>query len=411
MLNVFAIIIVAALLFEFVVDAVADALNLRALRLPVPAELQGLYPPEQYRRSQEYTRAATRFGFISHGFRLVLVLAFWFAGGFGYLEQVVRGWGLTLIPAGLVYIGILVIAQQVLMLPFAIYAIFGLEARFGFNKTTPRTFIMDNIKGLLLSVLLGAPLLAAVLALFEYGGGYAWAYCWAAVTIVSLVVQFVAPIWIMPLFNRFTPMPPGEIREAILSYAKSVDFPVNKVFVMDGSRRSARGNAFFTGFGRNRRIALFDTLIAKHTTPELVAVLAHEIGHYKKKHILLGMALGVIHTGIIFYLLSVFLGSPGLYRAFLMPDQPVYAGLLFFGLLYTPVELVLSVLLQMLSRRNESQADRFAADTIAEPQHLADALKKLSRDNLSNLTPHPFYVFLHYSHPPLKERVCAIKHG
>jgi STE24 endopeptidase len=213
----------------------------------------------------------------------------------------------------------------------------------------------------------------------------------------------------MPLFNKFTPMKSEELKEAILKYAHSVNFPINNVLVMDGSRRSSKSNAFFTGFGINKRIALYDTLIEKHNIPEIVAVLAHEIGHYKKKHILQGLIINILHTGILLFLLSLFLGSPGLYQAFYMTKQSIYAGLLFFSLLYTPIELVLSVAMQMISRRNEYAADRFAVKTLNEPSKLVDALKKLSATNLSNLTPHPFYVFLNYSHPPLLERVQAIQ--
>ena len=213
----------------------------------------------------------------------------------------------------------------------------------------------------------------------------------------------------MRLFNKFTPMESGELKDAILRYVSSVNFPIKDVFIMDGSKRSTKSNAFFTGFGRNKRIALFDTLIAKHSVPEMVAVLAHEIGHYKKKHVLQAVIIGIFHMGVIFFLLSLLLGSPGLYQAFYMTQQSIYTGFLFFGLLYTPIELVLSVLMQMISRRNEYEADRYAAKTIDEPANLVNALKKLSATNLSNLTPHPFYVFLNYSHPPLLQRVLAIQ--
>jgi len=284
-----------------------------------------------------------------------------------------------------------------------------IEERFGFNRATPRTFFLDHVKGLGLALLLGGLLLAGILALFQYIGLYAWLYCWAAVVIFSIAMQYIAPTWIMPLFNKFTPMESGELKEAILRYARSVNFPIKNVFVMDSSKRSSKSSAFFTGFGRNKRIALFDTLIAQHTVPEIVAVLAHEVGHYKKKHILQGTAVSILHTGIIFFLLSLFLGNPGLYQAFFMRQESIYAGLLFFSLLYTPLELVLSIVMQMVSRKNEYEADRFATETIDEPLNLIDALKKLSATNLSNLMPHPFYVFLNYSHPPLMQRIQAIQ--
>jgi STE24 endopeptidase len=408
-MNAFSLIILAALVLDFVLGLVANLLNLKALKLELPPALEGVYRAEDYRNSQQYTRAATHLHLAVSTFGLLLLLCFWFAGGFNYLDQIVRSWGFVPIVNGLLYIGILLIAYALLMLPFSIYATFVIEERFGFNRTTPSTFFLDRVKGLALAVLLGIPLLAGILSLFEYSGPYAWLYCWIMITIFSLAIQFVAPTWIMPLFNKFTPMESGELKEAILQYASSVNFPIKNVFVMDGSKRSSKSNAFFIGFGRNKRIVLFDTLIEKHTVPELVAMLAHEIGHYKKKHILQGMAISILHTALILFLFSVLLGSPGLYEAFYMQQQSIYAGIVFFGLLYTPIELLLSIVMQTVSRKNEYEADRFAAETINEPRNLVDALKKLSATNLSNLTPHPFYVFLNYSHPPLLQRVQAIQ--
>jgi STE24 endopeptidase len=408
-MNVFSIVILAALILEFTLDLVANLLNLKALKLELPPNLEGIYNAEDYRKSQEYIRATTRFGLLSSTFTLFLLLAFWFSGGFNYFDQVIRAWDFIPLVTGLLYIGIIFLAYDLLTLPFKVYGTFVIEERFGFNKTTPRTFFLDQIKGLSLAVLFGGPLLAGILVLFEYAGSYAWLYCWAAVTLFFLAMQYIAPTWIMPLFNKFTPMESGELKEAILRYTRSVNFPIKNVFVIDGSKRSSKSNAFFTGFGRNKRIALFDTLIEKHTVLEMVAILAHEIGHYKKKHVVQGIVIGILHMGVIFFLLSLFLVSPGLYQAFYMTQQSIYTGLLFFGLLYTPIELVLSTVMQVLSRKNEYEADRFAADTIDEPRSLIDSLKRLHFTNLSNLTPHPFYVFLNYSHPPLLQRMQAIQ--
>jgi STE24 endopeptidase len=337
------------------------------------------------------------------------VLAFWFTGGFNFFDGLVRSWGLPSVLTGIIYIGLLLLFNEILNLPFGIYGTFIIEERFGFNRTTKRTFISDLIKGLGLAIVIGGPLLAAVLALFQYAGIYAWIYCWAAVTIFSLIMQFVFPTWIMPLFNKFKPMPDGDLKSSIFKYAESVKFPIKNVFVMDGSKRSSKSNAFFTGFGRNKRIALFDTLIEQHTVPELVAVLAHEVGHYKKKHIIQGMVISILHMGVILFLLSLFIHSAGLYQAFFVQKASIYTGLLFFGLLYTPIEMVFSILMQMVSRQNEYAADRFAAETVNDPSSMIDALKKLSAKNLSNLTPHPFYVFMNYSHPALLQRLQAIK--
>ena len=407
-MNPFFFIIFFALLLQYALSVTANLLNLKCLRFEPPEPLEGVYQRDEYRRSQEYTRTNTRFEFVTSTFSLLILLAFWFSGGFNYLDQIVRSWGFTPIVNGLLYIGVLLIGYSLLMLPFSIYSTFVIEGRFGFNRTIPRTFIFDQVKGLGLAVVIGAPLLASVLALFEYAGQYAWLYCWIAVTVFSLVLQYVAPTCIMPLFNKFTPLERGELKDAIINYARSVNFSIKNVFVMDGSKRSSKSNAFFTGFGRNKRIALFDTLIEKHTTPELVAILAHEIGHHKKKHILHGTIIGIIHVGVLFFLLSVFLNSPGLYDAFCMEQHSIYSGILFFGLLYTPLEMLFSIVIQVISRKNEYEADRFAVETIQQPQVLIDALKKLSAGNLSNLTPHGFYVFLNYSHPPLLQRIRAI---
>jgi STE24 endopeptidase len=408
-INIFWIIIIVALVIEFVISNVANLLNLKALKLELPVVLEGIYKPEEYRNSQEYTRTTMYFAFVESTFSLALLLTFWFTGGFNFLDVVVRSWGFTSIVNGLLYIALLLLAYSLLILPFSIYATFVIEERFGFNRTTPRTFVLDRVKGLVLAVLLGLPLLAGILAFFEFTGSYAWLYCWLAVTIFSLILQFIVPTWIMPLFNKFTPMEPGALKDAILKYIHSVDFPVKNLFVMDGSKRTSKSNAFFAGFGKNKRIALFDTLIAKHTVPELVAVLAHEVGHYKKKHFLQGLIISILHSGVIFFLLAVLLDSPSLYQAFYMEQLSIYAGLLFFSLLYTPVEMLLSIVLQVVSRKHEYEADRFAVETITESQSMVSALKKLSASNLSNLSPHPFFVFLNYSHPPLLKRVVAIQ--
>jgi len=408
-MNIYSYIILIALLLQFLLDNIAGALNLKALKNEIPPALAGVYKPDEYRKSQEYTRSLTRFGFVTSSFGLLIILLFWFMGGFNFLDQIVRSWDFGSIANGLCYIGILLIAYELLTLPFSVYATFVIEERFGFNRTTPRVFITDRLKGLALTILLGGSVLVAILALFEYTGIYVWLYCWLTVTIFNIFMQFIAPIWIIPLFNKFTPMGPGELKDAIQSYTRSTGYEVRNISVMDGSKRSTKANAFFTGFGRTKRIALFDTLISKHTIQELIAVLAHEIGHYKKKHVLWGILISIAHTGLIFYLLSVLLGSSGLYQAFYMDHTSIYAGLLFFGLLYTPVEMVLSVALHILSRKYEYEADRFATQTTDEPGSLVEALKKLHADNLSNLTPHPFFVFLNYSHPTLLQRVQAIK--
>jgi STE24 endopeptidase len=408
-MNPYATIILITLIGSYLLNLLADYLNLRALTEQLPEEFREVYDAEKYRQSQAYTRVKTQFALFVTTVDLALLLGFWFIGGFNWLDQFVRGWQLNAIWSGLLYIGILLLLQTVISLPFSIYSTFVIEERFGFNKTTPATFVLDLVKSLSLAIVLGGPLLAALLLLLEKAGPQAWLYCWLLMTLFTLFVQFVAPTWIMPLFNKFTPMPDGDLKAAILGYAQSVKFSLANIFVMDGSKRSTKANAFFTGFGRNKRIALFDTLIAKHTAPELVAVLAHEIGHYKKKHIVKGMVVSVLHAGVMFYLLSIFLTHPGLFEAFYMRQPSIYVGLIFFALLYTPIELVLAIFLNLFSRKNEYEADRFAVETTGHPENMITALKKLSVDNLSNLTPHPLMVFLHYSHPPVLQRVAAMR--
>ena len=408
-MNIYAIIILATIAIDFILDISSNYLNLKSLSKELPEEFEGVYDEETYAKSQEYTKVRTKFGFLTGGFDLAVVLGFWFSGGFNWLDQIVRAWGFGELLTGLMYIGILIVAKTILNLPFSIYSTFVIEERFGFNKTTPKTFVLDMVKGLGLGLLIGTPLLAGILWFFMYAGDLAWIYAWGAVTAFTLIMQYVAPTWIMPLFNDFTPLEEGELRSAIEEYSEKVNFPLKGLFVIDGSRRSSKSNAFFTGFGDNKRVALYDTLIENHTVRELVAVLAHEIGHYKKKHVIKGMITSVAQTGVLFFLLSIFLNAQGLFDAFYMEDMSVYAGLIFFGMLYAPIDMILSVFMQMISRKHEFQADAYAAETTGEPEDMVSTLKKLSKDNLSNLTPHSFYVFLNYSHPPVLERIRAIR--
>lgn len=408
-MNIIALIILLTIIFDFILNGIADYLNLKNLRNDLPEAFQGVYDPNRYRKSQQYLKVNTRFGWVTGTFNVILILIFWFGKGFPLLDEWVRSFNYAPVITGLIYMGILIAIKALLSLPFSIYATFVIEERFGFNQTTWPVFLMDMLKGVSLAILLGTPILAGVLAFFEYAGPNAWWYCWIAVTLYMLGVQFIAPTWIMPLFNKFTPLEDGELKSAILSYAGSINFPIENVYIMDGSRRSRKSNAFFTGFGRHRRIVLFDTLIKQHTVGELLAVLAHEMGHYKKRHILQGMVLGISQMGIMLFLLSIFISYQGLFDAFYMPHKSVYAGLIFFGMLYSPLGFFIGIFMQMLSRRNETKADRFSVATTQDPDSMVAALKKLSMHNLSNLLPHPLYVFLHYSHPPVLERIREIK--
>jgi len=402
---------IAAFTGIIVVESVRLAgtlLNLRALKSTAPPELADVYDPATYRRSQEYTRAGSRLGLAGSLLDLAVLLGFWPAGGFGWLDGVVKGWGLGPVWGGLLFLLILFAARGVLALPFEVWEVFVLEERFGFNRTTFRTFVLDLAKSLALSIVLMVPLTVGFLALFEYGGRAAWIYAWVAAVLFSFLMQWLVPRVIMPLFNTFTPLEEGELRAAVLAYAERVDFPVKEVFSIDASRRSAKGNAFFTGFGRNKRIALFDTLIRRHPVEEVVAILAHEVGHYKKRHTVQNTVAASLETGLFLGLFAVFVDEPGLFAAFGVDGPSVYAGVIFVSILLTPLRLALSVGSAALSRQHERQADRFSGSTLGRGDRLAAALTRLAKDNLSNLTPHPFYVFLNYSHPPLLERVRAL---
>jgi STE24 endopeptidase len=408
-MNWIAGLILAALTVELLLNGLADFLNLRSAASEVPAGFQGFYDPHRYRQAQAYLAATTRLGWALAVFDALALLLFWFGGGFGILDGWVRGFGWGPVATGVVFVGVLVGLKAVLLLPFSLYATFGIEARFGFNRTTPAVFWMDRVKGLGMAVVLGGPLLAVVLGFLQYAGPHAWWGCWLAITLFMLGLQMVAPVWILPLFNKFEPLPEGQLRQAILAYAGMIRFPLGNVLVMDGSRRSRKSNAFFMGLGRHRRIVLFDTLVRRHSVAEMLAILAHEMGHFKKRHIGQNLIIAVLHAGVMCYLLSVVLACPALYAAFFMEAPSVYAGLVFFGILYAPLEFLLGILLQALSRRNEFAADRFAVATTGSKPAMINALKKLSAHNLANLNPHPLYVWLNYSHPPVMRRIAAIE--
>ena len=402
-------IILVTLIVDFTMNFVADRLNIGRLTTHLPEKFSDVYDPKRYERSQHYLRATTRLGTITSTVDLGILLAFWFIGGFGVLDNFVRETGWSSIGCGLLFIGVLAGCKFIISLPFSIYSTFVIEENFGFNKTTPKLFVLDLIKSMILSMALGIPLLSAIFWFFESSGPWAWIICWGVTTTFILAVQYIVPTWIMPLFNKFTPLEDGELKNKLFAYAKSIDFPLTQIFVMDGSKRSTKSNAFFTGFGKNKRIVLFDTLINAHTPDELLTVLAHEMGHFKKKHIQRRLIFGILQMGVIFYLLSLFITQQSLFTAFYVDTPSIYAGLVFFSILFSPVDLVISIIMQFFSRKDEYEADRFAALTTKKAGALITALKKLSADNLSNLTPHPFYVFLNYSHPPLAQRVAAME--
>lgn len=411
--NPIAIFIIIALFALWNIDFLSSLFNLKALDPHLPDEFRGVYDEDKYTKSQEYTRVSERYGIITSTYSLTILLVFWSLGGFGWLDEWLRGFGWSETLTGLAYIGSLMIGKTLLSLPFSIYDTFVIEERFGFNKTTPKTFILDQIKGLFLAALLGLPLLALVIWLFSSVDN-AWLWAWLAFTAFQLLMTYLAPSLILPLFNKFEPMEDGELKSRIQEMAKQCDFPLTEIHVMDGSKRSTKSNAFFTGFGKRKKIALFDTLIENQSVDELLAVLAHEVGHFKKKHIIQRMVFSFVQTAVIFFLLGLVTDTGSsfarnLFDAFGVTEISIHAGLVFFLLLYSPVSRVLSVLGNMISRKHEFEADAYAADIQHTPNHLITALKKLAADNLANLTPHPFPVFLDYSHPPMLVRIKALK--
>lgn len=408
-MNIYLIVVLCILVADYVLDLVVELLNVRHLDPQLPQEMAEYYDAEKYARSQEYLKVNTRFGQVVSSITTPLMIAFILLGGFNLVDVFARSLGFGPIVTGLAFSGILLWGGSILQIPIGAYHTFVIEERFGFNRTSLKTFIADLLKGWLLAAVIGTPVLAAILWFFAAAGSMAWLYCWGALTLVQLVLMFVAPVLIMPLFNRYDPLEEGDLRSSIESYARSQAFKMKGVFKMDGSLRSSKSNAFFTGFGRFRRIVLFDTLMAQHTTQELTAVIAHEMGHYKKRHIIKFMFVSIATTGLMFFLLSFFIDNPGLSAAFRMESTSIYAGLFFFGILYSPISSLISIAVNILSRRHEYEADRYAVDTYGDANAMVTALKKLSVDNLANLTPHPLKVFLEYSHPPVIDRIRAIE--
>ena len=408
-MNLFLVIILAILVGSYLLDLTVETLNVRHVRTDLPEEFEGYYDADKYRKSQEYLRENTRFGIISDTVITPISIAFILFGGFNIVDKFARGFSLGSILTGLIFAGTLLFASQILLIPFSIYSTFVIEEKYGFNRTTPKTFILDILKSWLLAAVIGGVIFSVVLWLFEKAGAPAWFYCWIAVTVFQIFLTFIAPVTIMPLFNKFILLEDGALKSAIEEYARSQDFKIKGVFTMDASKRSTKSNAFFTGFGRFRRVILFDTLIEKHTVEELVSVLAHEIGHYKKRHILKSIGISILTTALMFFTLSLFINSRELFAAFKMQEVSIYGSLFFFGFLYHPIGMTLSIFGNMLSRRHEYQADAYAVKTYNRPQSMITALKKLSVENLSNLTPHPLKVFLSYSHPPVLERIHTIR--
>jgi STE24 endopeptidase len=408
MYNTVFILLISILSFGYALERILDKLNLDHTLPELPSELKGIFDEEEYRKSQMYKRESTRFSFVSSSFSFVLMLLFFILGGFGWFDGLIEGLSSNYIIHVLIFFGILALVSDLISTPFQLYDTFVLEQRYGFNRTTPRTFILDKVKGWLLGALIGGGLLALVTWIYLMTGRWFWLIALGLFTLVSLFLMMFYSNLIVPLFNRQTPLKEGSLREKIENYAALAGFRLNNIYVIDGSKRSSKANAYFSGLGPKKRIVLYDTLIEDLEEEEIVAVLAHEIGHYKKKHSLTGLILATIQSAIMFYLFSLFVGMDSFAIALGGQEASFHLGLVAFGVLYAPISMLAGLGTNALSRRHEFQADRFAGESYS-PELLISSLKKLSRKNLSNLTPHPAYVFFHYSHPPLLQRIKSLK--
>ena len=407
----FYLIIIGALIIEYLLSTVSSVLNMNSVSEDVPIGFQDHYDEEKYAKSQAYLKDNTRFGLLSSTFSLALMLIVIHTGLFGILDHIVRAQTVHPILAGLLFFGIIFIINDMINLPFSLYGTFVIEEKYGFNKTTAKTFMLDKLKGYALTVILGSVVIGPILYFFNTYGENGWWIAWGLITAFMIAVQPLFVHVIAPMFNKFTPLEEGELRTTIESFAEKVNFPIARIDMMDGSRRSAHSNAYFSGFGKWRRIALFDTLLEKHSTEEIVSVVAHEVGHYKKKHIIFGTILGIIETGIMLFIFNLLMNDPALFALFGVENVSVYGGLIFFGMLYSPVSLVTSIFTTALSRKNEYEADTYSLENTQNKEALVSMLKGLAANNLSHLTPHPLMVFLSYSHPPVMDRIAAVNNN
>jgi STE24 endopeptidase len=401
-------IIIAILVLDFIFEKYLDYLNTTRWSDKLPPELAGIYDEEKYRKQQAYERENHRFGMISGTFSFAVTLAMFLLAGFAFVDALAWGFTANAILAALIFFALLMFASDLLHTPFEVYDTFVIEEKYGFNKTTPKTFVFDKIKGWLLGAIIGGGLLSLIVFIYQKTQNLFWIYAWLVISAFSVFMLLFYSNLIVPLFNKQTPLPEGDLRDAIQKFADKVGFKLDNIFVINGSKRSTKANAYFTGFGAKKRIVLYDTLINDIEITELVAVLAHEIGHYKKKHVIQGLIISLLQTGAILFVFSLLIGSPLLSKALGVETPNFHIGLVAFGILYSPVSFVLGIFMNIHSRKNEYEADAFAAQNY-QPEALASALKKLSVKNLSNLTPHPLYVFFHYSHPTLLQRLKRIE--
>ncbi len=401
-------IIIAIIVINFIVDKIIDALNAKHFNDELPKDLQDVYDDEAYKKSQKYKATKYQFGIITSTFSILLTLAFLYFDGFEFVDNIARSYSNHPIWVALIFFGIIMIGSDILTTPFSYYSTFVIEEQFGFNKTTLKTFILDKVKGWFMLTLIGGGVLALIIWFYQLTGDQFWLYAWALVAVFSLFMNMFYSKLIVPLFNKQTPLEAGDLRDKISAYAKTVGFKLDKIFVIDGSKRSTKANAYFSGFGSEKRVTLYDTLINDLDDEEIVAVLAHEVGHYKKKHIIFNLFASILLTGITLFVLSLFISNPLLSQAIGVDIPSFHIGLIAFGMLYAPISEITGLIMNVFSRKFEYQADDYAKNTYkAEP--LITSLKKLSKNSLSNLTPHKAYVFMHYSHPTLLDRITNLR--
>ncbi|MDC8003460.1 M48 family metallopeptidase [Aureisphaera galaxeae] len=396
-------ILIAILVVNFVIDKLLDALNAKRFSDALPEELSDVYDAQAYEKSQNYKKEKYRFGLLTSSISLITTLLFFFLDGFVFVDELARSFSDNEILVALLFFGIIMLASSLVSAPFSYYNTFVIEEKYGFNKTTRKTFFLDKLKGGIMAAVIGGGILAAILWFYQKTGTNFWLYAWGVIAFFSLFMNMFYARLIVPIFNKQTPLETGELREQIEAYASKVGFSLKNIFVIDGSKRSTKANAYFSGFGREKRITLYDTLINDLEQDEIVAVLAHEVGHYKRNHIIYNLFATILITGFTFWLLSLFIGSDTLSQALGVPQASFHIGLVAFGILYTPISEITGLFMNLLSRKFEYQADDYAKMTYSAGP-LISALKKLSKNSLSNLTPHPAYVFVHYSHPTLLQR-------
>ncbi|MEN8886025.1 MAG: M48 family metallopeptidase [Winogradskyella sp.] len=401
-------IIIIIISVNFIKDKIINAINAKHFNDAIPSALKKIYDEDAYKKSQDYKTTNYKFGIWSSLFSISLTLGFLFLDGFEYVDAIARNYSNQPIIIALIFFGIIMMASDIITTPFSYYKTFVIEEKFGFNKTTIKLFVLDKLKGLVMMAVIGGGILALIIWFYELTGQHFWLYAWATVTVFTVFMNMFYAKLIVPLFNKQTPLQDGDLRRKISEYANSVGFNLDKIFIIDGSKRSTKANAYFSGFGSEKRVTLYDTLVNDLDDEEIVAVLAHEVGHYKKKHIIFNLITSILLTGVTLYILSVFISNPLLSNAIGVEIPSFHVGLIAFGLLYSPISEITSLGMNYVSRVFEYQADDYAKNTYkAEP--LISALKKLSKNSLSNLTPHKAYVFMHYSHPTLLERVCNLR--